>query len=120
MATLPREAHGLGMMLTALYLAASDARVRVIGADTPALQIAQAARTFQADAVGVSISAAASTVAVREQLDVLSSSLEKSTTLWLGGKGALRLDALPERAVCINHWDELEDALRALVARSVP
>jgi len=120
MATLPRETHGLGMMLTALYLAASDARVRVIGADTPALQIAQAARIFKADAVGVSISAAASTAAVREHLDVLDGSLDKSTTLWLGGKGALRLDTLPARAVCLNHWDEIDDALQSLVSRSIP
>jgi hypothetical protein len=78
------------------------------------------ARTFKADAVGISVSAAASTTAVREQLAALDEKLDKGTALWLGGKGALRLDAPPTRAVCLHHWDELDDALVGLGSRSAP
>jgi methylmalonyl-CoA mutase cobalamin-binding subunit len=120
MATLPREAHSLGLMLVALYLAASDVNVRVVGADTPALQIVQAARALEADAVAISISSAAPSAAVREQLEVLATNLDKSTALWLGGRGALRLEAPPARALCLNHWDEIDDALAALGSRSLP
>jgi methanogenic corrinoid protein MtbC1 len=120
MATLPREAHSLGLMLVALYMAASDAHVLMLGTDTPVLQIVQAARALNADAVAISISSAAATAAVREQVDVLAANLDKATALWLGGKGALRLDAPPTRALCLNHWDEIDDALSALGSRSIP
>jgi len=119
LATLPRETHTLGLMLVNLYLAASDASVRLLGADTPALQIATAARVFNADAVGISVSSAAPASAVREHLEVLAGRLDKSVTLWLGGKGALRLDALPAGIVCLHHWDELDDALTGLRSRSL-
>lgn len=120
LATLPRETHTLGLRLVGLYLADSGARVRLLGADTPALQVAMAARNLRADAVGISVSAAASKTAVREQLEVLDSNLEKATALWLGGKGSSKLDSPPSRAVCLQHWDELEDALAGLGARSAP
>ncbi len=119
LATLPREPHALGMHLVGLYLAANGASVRIIGTDTPPAQMASAARALNADAVAISISAAASTSATREHLSVLDENLDKSSALWLGGKGALRLDALPARAVCLNHWDEIDDALAALAARCV-
>ena len=119
LATLPREPHGLGMHLVGLYLAAAGANVRIIGTDTPPVQIATAARSFNADAVAISISAAASTSATREHLNVLDENLDKSKALWLGGKGALRLDAPPARALCLNHWDEIDYALAALAARCV-
>ena len=119
MTTLPRETHGLGMHLVGLYLAAGGANVRTLGTDTPPRQIALAARSFNADAVAISISVAASAAACREQLAALDEQLDKLTPLWLGGRGALRLDQLPARAICLNHWDEIDDAFAALAARCV-
>jgi hypothetical protein len=45
---------------------------------------------------------------------MLDEKLDSQVALWLGGKGALRLDAPPKRAQCLNHWDEIDDALASL------
>ena len=114
LATLPRETHGLGLQLVGLYLAASGAVARILGADAPTAQIAKAARVLNADAVGISVSIAASSVAATNHLNSLIEVLDKHIALWLGGDGASRLRALPERALLLCHWDELEDALAVL------
>lgn len=117
LATLPRESHSLGLQLIGLYAAASGARTRILGPDVPPAQIALAAKSLHADAVGVSISTAAALPAVRDQLAVLVEKLDSDIALWLGGKGALRLDAPPSRAICLNHWDEIDDALTNVITR---
>lgn len=114
LSTLPRETHGLGVQLVGLYLAASGAVPRILGADTPTAQIAKAARVLNANAVGISVSIAASTVAATNHLNSLIEALDKHIALWLGGEGAARLRTLPGRAVLLRHWDELEDALEVL------
>ena len=111
LATLPREYHGLGLQLVGLYLAASGAVPRVLGTDTPTAQIALAAKALHADAVGLSISAASSSVAAVNHLQALVDVLDGSVALWLGGEGASRITSFQKRAVCLNRWDEIDDAL---------
>ena len=117
LATLPRENHGLGLQLVGLYLAACGAISRILGADTPVAQIAQAAKSLHADAVGISISIASSSVAAGNHLRGLIDVLDKSVELWLGGRGAPRINPRPDRVLLIGHWDEIEDALETLRQR---
>jgi methanogenic corrinoid protein MtbC1 len=114
LATLPREYHVLGLQLVGLYLAACGAVPRILGADTPTTQIAKAAKSLRADAVGLSVSIAASSVAAANHLHELVGLLDESVVLWLGGKGASRVTPLPSGALLLGRWDELEDALEAL------
>jgi MerR family transcriptional regulator, light-induced transcriptional regulator len=114
LATLPRETHGIGLQLAGLYLAACGALPRIVGVDTPPPQIAKSAAAFKADAVAISVSVAASSVAVTNHLNHLLTVLDAQIPLWLGGNGATRLAEVPERARLVTHWDELEDALLAL------
>jgi len=114
LATLPRETHGLGLQLVGIYLAACGATPRILGVDTPTAQIAKAAEAFKAEAVAVSVSVAASSVAVGNHLTQLLSVLHSRIPLWLGGKGVAKLPQLPDRVKILGHWDELEDALLTL------
>ena len=114
LATFPRESHELGLQLVGLYLATCGALPRILGADTPTAQIAKAAKTLKADAVGISISVAASSVAAGNHLRALVDVLDKNVALWLGGQGAFRIGSTPERASLIRDWGELEDALMIL------
>ncbi len=111
LSTLPKESHGLGLQLVGLYLAACGAVPRILGADTPTVQIAGAARALKADAVAISVSVAASSVAATNHLNSLVEVLDGTVALWVGGQGASRIRSLPARAVLLRQWAELEDAL---------
>jgi MerR family transcriptional regulator, light-induced transcriptional regulator len=111
LSTLPKESHGLGLQLVGLYLAACGALPRILGADTPTAQIAGAAKALKADAVAISVSVAASSVAATNHLNSLVEVLDRTVALWVGGQGAARIRSLPERAVRLRQWAELEDAL---------
>jgi len=119
LATLPRETHGLGLQLVSLYAAACGASPRMLGVDTPTAQLAKAAQVFRADAVAISVSIAASSVAIGNHLNHLASVLDSTTPLWIGGQGASKLNQLPERVRVLTHWDELEDAVSTL-PKSMP
>lgn len=112
LATLPGEPHVLPLDMVAVYLAASHAAPRLLGADTPPDQIAAAARAMRADAVGLSISPAADTRGVEKHAQALLAELPRRTELWLGGGGAPRLEATGARR--IQAWSDLDAALAAL------
>jgi methylmalonyl-CoA mutase cobalamin-binding subunit len=116
LATLPREPHALALEMLAVYLAASHAEPRMLGADTPPEQIVAAARAFDVDAVGVSIPRGRGTGEAREQVLEMRRALPARTELWLGGEGALELELgrAPVRvARSFEDIDELVGAARA-------
>lgn len=105
LATLPGEQHGLGLQLVATLAAALGRRVRILGMDTPLEEIATAARTLEAAAVGVSVSSSAAEEETGRQLVELRRHLPSSVRLWVGGAGGGRLrdlapgtEILPELA----------------------
>ena len=114
LATLPRGTHGLGLQLVQLYAAACGALPRMLGVDTPTAQIAKAAESLRVDVVALSISVAASSVAIGNHLNHLDEALNPKIPLWVGGEGATRVTQLPGRVRVLTHWDEFEDALTAL------
>ncbi len=117
LATLPRETHALGLQLAALYLSACGALPRILGVDTPTEQLIKAADVFKADAIALSVSVAASTVAVTNHLSNLLNGLDARIAVWLGGRGATWLPQIPDRVRLVTHWDELEDALLTLTVQ---
>ncbi len=92
LATLPHETHAIALEMVAVYLAASHATPRNLGANTPPEQIAAAARALEVDAVGLSIPRGAVVKKVREQVLAVRRALPVSVELWIGGEGALHLD----------------------------
>jgi methanogenic corrinoid protein MtbC1 len=87
-ATLPGEAHGLGLQMATLVVSAAGCRVLLLGTQVPPDQIAALAREAGAAAVAVSVSAASRLATVRRQVAVLRRLLPPQSEILLGGEGA--------------------------------
>ncbi len=117
LATLPRETHGLGLEMVSVYLAVHGLVVRTLGTDTPPQEIAEAAESLGASAVGVSVSLAAPPTGAAEHLRQLAELLAPERSLWVGGKGAERVTPLPERAELVVEWAALDAAIARMGLR---
>ena len=87
-ATLPGEAHGLGLQMAALVLAAAGCRVLYLGTEVPIPQVAALARDLAARAVAVSVSSATKGTASATALRRLREALPRRVLLVVGGDGA--------------------------------
>jgi methanogenic corrinoid protein MtbC1 len=87
-ATLPGEAHGLGLQMAALVLAAAGCRVLFLGTEVPIPQIASLARELAARAVAVSVSSATRGAASATALRKLREALPRRVLLVTGGDGS--------------------------------
>jgi len=87
LATLPGEAHGLGVQMAALVLSARGLRVLSLGTEVPVAEVAALAERTAAAAVGISVS-----VSSRKQaasgVAALRSELPRKIELVVGGAGA--------------------------------
>jgi MerR family transcriptional regulator, light-induced transcriptional regulator len=86
--TLPGEAHGLGLQMSALVLAAAGCRILYVGTEVPVLQLATVARDLPARAVAVSVSAATKGPASAAALRRVREALPRRVLLLAGGDGA--------------------------------
>jgi methanogenic corrinoid protein MtbC1/DNA-binding transcriptional MerR regulator len=86
-ATLPGEAHGLGLQMAALVLATAGCRVLYLGTEVPIPQIASLARDLSARVVAISVSASSRGTAAHA-LRRLREALPRRTLLITGGEGA--------------------------------
>jgi hypothetical protein len=103
--------------MVAVYLAASLAAPRLLGADTPPDAIVAAARALGVDAVGLSISPAAEGRAAARAVKAVHKALPENVELWLGGAGARAMGAAAPSARLVSTWPDLDAALTALRAR---
>jgi methanogenic corrinoid protein MtbC1 len=87
-ATLPGEAHGLGLQMSALVLAAAGCRILHLGTEVPIAQVASLARDLAARAVAISVSAATRGAATGAALRRLREALPRRVLLVAGGDGA--------------------------------
>jgi methanogenic corrinoid protein MtbC1 len=99
LATLPGEAHGLGLQMAALVVSAAGCRVLHLGTQVPPDQIASLARDAGARAVALSMSIAARPAAARRQVRAVRDLLPTRVQVLVGGDGAPRtvrgVDVLP-------------------------
>jgi methanogenic corrinoid protein MtbC1 len=87
-ASLPDEAHGLGLQMAALILANAGCRILYLGPEVPPAEIAGLAKDLNARAVAVSISVANRGDTMTSQLELLRGLLPRRVTLLVGGDGA--------------------------------
>lgn len=87
LATLPGEAHGLGVQMAALVLSARGLRVLSLGTEVPIAETAALAERTGAVAVGISVSVASQKQAV-SAIAALRSELHRKIELVVGGAGA--------------------------------
>jgi methanogenic corrinoid protein MtbC1 len=115
LATLPNELHGLGLEMAGLYLASAGMDARVLGVNTPPREIARAARAYDADVVGLSVSASADTRSVLRSLGEIVPELSRRVPLWLGGVGAAKLSTPIPGVQVLSTWRALEQAVTRIV-----
>jgi methanogenic corrinoid protein MtbC1 len=87
-ATLPGEAHALGLQMAALVLSAGGCRTLSLGTEVPVAQTAALARDLGARAVAISVSLSSKGPASLAGLRKLRDSLPKRVLLLAGGQGA--------------------------------
>ena len=114
--TLPGEQHKLGLLMAEACLAAEGAQCLSLGVETPALDIAQAARAHQVDIVGLSFSTTVPTGVARDGLADLRKRLDRKVALWAGGSlwqrarktlpGVTTLASLTDIPAALTAWRE--------------
>jgi methanogenic corrinoid protein MtbC1 len=87
-ATLPGEAHALGLQMVALLMASAGVRVLYLGTEIPPPELGRLARELGARAVAVSVSASADGAAAKRHLTRLRELLPGPVQLLVGGRGA--------------------------------
>ncbi len=98
LATLPGEAHGLGLQMSALALALGGCRLVYLGPEVPVAEAVGMVREADAQALGLSVSAATAGPATNAMLARVRRLLPRRTALLVGGAGA---PAAPSRGVLV-------------------
>ena len=112
LATLPGERHTLGLQAAALVTALAGRRVRILGAQTPAAEIASAAARLDPLSVGISVTPHTALPATARQLNRLRAALPDAVALWIGGAGAPLLAGLQPGIARLATLGDLEEELR--------
>jgi DNA-binding transcriptional MerR regulator/methylmalonyl-CoA mutase cobalamin-binding subunit len=120
LATLSGEPHSLGLEMVAVYLAASNAKPRLVGANTPPDQIVDGVKTLRADVVGLSVSASANISFAQEQIESILRDLPRRVSLWVGGEGSKQLQINEDGLRIINSWQQIDDALQEFITKQRP
>jgi methanogenic corrinoid protein MtbC1 len=102
--TLPKEPHGIGLLMVEAVLALEGAQCIPLGMQTPLLEIVDAAAAHRADVVALSFSAAFPVRQVPALLEQLRAALPETTELWAGGAGVQKL-APPQGVACMASLD---------------
>ena len=102
--TLPKELHGMGLLMVEAVLSLEGAQCISLGTQMPLLEIVDAAAAHRVDVVALSFSAAFPARQVPALLEQLRAALSGTTELWAGGAGVHKL-AAPEGVVCMASLD---------------
>lgn len=116
LATLPGESHTLGLQMAALTVALAGRRVRILGANTPVGEIADAAARLNPAAVALGVTAATATGGTARAVAALRTILPSESELWIGGAGSVLLPDLDPPVRRIVTLDALERELERLSA----
>lgn len=110
--TLPGEQHKLGLLMAEACLAAEGAHCISLGVETPALDIAQAARAHRVDIVGLSFSTAMPVNAARNGLADLRKRLDRKVALWAGGSVWMGTRKVVPGVTTVVSLTEIPEAIR--------
>ena len=107
LATLPGEAHTLGLLMLAGMLSSRGISVINLGGEVPMDQIGHAVRQFHPDAVGITFSGSYQYRNIRQHLLELRELLADDVEIWVGGEGVRHLRKLPPGVTRFNSLERL-------------
>lgn len=112
--TLPKESHGLGLLMVEALLTLEGCTCVSLGTQTPVGDLAQAARVHRADVVALSFSNVHNATVVQASLRELRALLAPEADLWVGGAchalyqkplaGVTPLRELSGLPALVAHW----------------
>jgi len=117
LATLTGEAHSLGIMMVEAVLASFELDCFQLGAETPPLEVAAAARETGADMVALSFSSFFPRRSLVRMATALRGALPPSTALWIGGDGTRGIGPLVAGIEVFDSLDAIEPALARWLPR---
>ncbi|MBN2799891.1 MAG: MerR family transcriptional regulator [Deltaproteobacteria bacterium] len=103
-ATPPGEQHEFGLLAAAFHLAAAGYRVIYLGADVPAAQLLELARTRQPAIVALSAVVDRDPVSLRDCGRRLLAALPPTSTVMIGGRAAEAAAQLSEERLRLGGW----------------
>ncbi len=115
--TLPGEEHQLGLLMAHACLAIEGTRCVSLGVQTPAWDIAQAARQHGADVVGLSFSESLRQKTALDMLQDLRARLPESIEIWAGGALWSRLRRRPPGVRFVSRLEQISPLLAEYRAR---
>lgn len=95
LATLPGEAHSLGLLMVSALLSAHNIASLSLGAEVPMNQLQQAITRFGVSKLGLTFSGAYQYNRIRDDLQELRDLISDDVEIWIGGEGVRRLRKLP-------------------------
>jgi len=110
--TVPREQHGLGLLMVEVLLAAENVFCNSLGTQTPVTDIAQAAHAQRSDIVALSFASSFPLRAAIDSVAALRSQLPAGAELWIGGELVRRMR---KPAAGVRHFTDLESIASALL-----
>ena len=119
LATLTGEPHVLGTMMAEAVMASLEMNCIQLGAETPPLEVAAAARETAADIVALSFSSYFSRRASVRMAAALRSALPEDTALWIGGEGTRGVGRSIPGVLVFDTFDAIEPALVCWRARQI-
>jgi hypothetical protein len=109
--TLPREQHGLGLLMSEVLLSLDGASCHALGLQTPVAQIAEAAGALRSDIVLLGCSPCVDARRVRAELIELRRLLPVGVALWAGGSAPVLRRC---GGIGVRHLASLEALVEAL------
>ena len=114
LATLPEEAHGLGLLMAQAIFALEGCACTSLGVRMPVAQVVSACEAFRPDIVGLSFSASCNPAHVHRGLEQLRAELPPDVAIWAGGGssalarrrfgGVQRVAHIRDLPAAIGHW----------------
>ena len=112
--TLPDEAHGLGLLMMALYFAVHQVVPRLLGVNTPPEQIVAAARAMDAAAIGLSVVLPSDPARAAKQIRWIAAEVPRRVRVWVGGMSAPSLALKGDAVEIVQTWADVDRLVTAL------
>jgi DNA-binding transcriptional MerR regulator len=112
LATLSNEPYCLELEMLAVYLAASQAKPRLIGRSIPPSEICSGVTALRADIVGLVITEGSDIALIQKQLSIMLRDLPRRVSIWVSGEGAKKLTLQDQGLLYLSAWQDIDKAIK--------